>query len=203
MLYGPKEGMLGLAWHPSRPFVATCSKRRQGVYMWNKRYAEDWTAFAPNVTKLLENIEYVEKEDEFDLVTRGHHRQGCQLCRVCVWVHSCTLTLPLLGKQVTEAQALVSTDNDVIAGQLPAHLQQYDVVPNCCAPTRSVLAAHCELCLLLLGAHGQLVCHCKPPRSRGSSCSSSVRRCSREHTRGCCGRLRQGRVKVREQAWRQ
>lgn len=52
--------------------------------MWNKRYAEAWTAFAPNVTKLLENIEYVEKEDEFDLVTRGHHRQGCQLCRVCM-----------------------------------------------------------------------------------------------------------------------
>ena len=56
-----------LQWHPRRAFVASCG-RRQAVYLWSKTYSEDWTAFAPNVTQLEYNVEYVEREDEFDAV---------------------------------------------------------------------------------------------------------------------------------------
>ena len=58
-----------LQWHPRRAFVASCG-RRQAVYLWSKTYSEDWTAFAPNVTQLEYNVEYVEREDEFDAVWR-------------------------------------------------------------------------------------------------------------------------------------
>jgi len=65
-----------LQWHPTRAFVAMCG-RRHAVYLWSKHIAEDWTAFAPNVRKLDRNVEYKEREDEFDMVP----------CDICVlWI---------------------------------------------------------------------------------------------------------------------
>ena len=38
------------------------------VFIWSKHYAENYSAFAPNFKELEENEEYIEREDEFDLV---------------------------------------------------------------------------------------------------------------------------------------
>lgn len=54
-------------WHPRRAYVACC-RRKNAVELWSKTFAEEWTAFAPNVQQLDRNVEYVEKEDEFDAV---------------------------------------------------------------------------------------------------------------------------------------
>eukprot|EP00656_Telonema_subtile_P033426 TRINITY_DN3704_c0_g1_i1.p1 TRINITY_DN3704_c0_g1~~TRINITY_DN3704_c0_g1_i1.p1 ORF type:complete len:244 (+),score=73.41 TRINITY_DN3704_c0_g1_i1:660-1391(+) len=67
ILEGPKEGILDLAWHPCMPVI--CSVSTLGVvYVWGKQYTENWSAFAPDFTELEENEEYVEAEDEFDIV---------------------------------------------------------------------------------------------------------------------------------------
>jgi COMPASS component SWD1 len=65
MLEGPKEGILDLIWHPLRPIAVSCSTSG-AVYVWNARYQESWSAFAPGFTELEENEEYIEREDEFD-----------------------------------------------------------------------------------------------------------------------------------------
>lgn len=65
MLEGPKEGILDLVWHPTRPIAISCSTSG-AVYIWNARYQESWSAFAPGFTELEENEEYIEREDEFD-----------------------------------------------------------------------------------------------------------------------------------------
>ncbi|XP_051124652.1 protein RBL isoform X2 [Andrographis paniculata] len=67
ILEGPKEALMDLAWHPVRPIVLSVSLTGL-VYIWAKDYTENWSAFAPDFKELEENEEYVEREDEFDLM---------------------------------------------------------------------------------------------------------------------------------------
>ena len=66
-LDGPKETIWDLVWHPSRTILASCGSSGK-VLIWAKHYAENYSAFAPNFKELEENEEYMEREDEFDLV---------------------------------------------------------------------------------------------------------------------------------------
>eukprot|EP01018_Ginkgo_biloba_P014802 Gb_30454 [translate_table: standard] len=67
ILEGPKEGLADLAWHPVHPMVASVSMTGM-VYIWAKDYTENWSAFAPDFKELEENEEYIEREDEFDMM---------------------------------------------------------------------------------------------------------------------------------------
>jgi COMPASS component SWD1 len=67
ILEGPTGALIDLAWHPVRPIVVSASLNGI-VYIWAKDYTENWSAFAPDFKELEENEEYVEREDEFDLV---------------------------------------------------------------------------------------------------------------------------------------
>jgi COMPASS component SWD1 len=67
ILEGPKEGLLNVVWHPARPIIASTSTHGV-VYIWGVPLVENWSAFAPDFKELEENIEYVEREDEFDHV---------------------------------------------------------------------------------------------------------------------------------------
>lgn len=67
ILEGPKEALIDLAWHPIHPIVVSVSLAGL-VYIWAKDYTENWSAFAPDFKELEENEEYIEREDEFDLI---------------------------------------------------------------------------------------------------------------------------------------
>lgn len=67
ILEGPKEALIDLVWHPVHPIVVSVSLTGL-VYIWAKDYTENWSAFAPDFKELEENEEYVEREDEFDLI---------------------------------------------------------------------------------------------------------------------------------------
>ncbi|KAJ1971385.1 chromatin binding protein [Dimargaris xerosporica] len=69
MLTGPKEQLLDLTWHPFRPIAVSVSVFGN-IYIWGGKHREDWrnwNAFAPDFKELEENVEYVEREDEFDI----------------------------------------------------------------------------------------------------------------------------------------
>lgn len=76
ILEGPKEALIDLAWHPVRPMVLSVSLTGL-VYIWAKDYTENWSAFAPDFKELEENEEYVEREDEFDLMPETE-KVGCR-----------------------------------------------------------------------------------------------------------------------------
>lgn len=61
-----KPGVLSVAWHPHRVLLASASAAGP-VLLWSAVQQERWSAYAPKFTELEENIEYVEREDEFDI----------------------------------------------------------------------------------------------------------------------------------------
>jgi len=54
-------------WHPFRPFVAASGVDSGRVYLWSVVAPQRWSALAPDFAEVEENVEYVEREDEFDI----------------------------------------------------------------------------------------------------------------------------------------
>lgn len=67
ILEGPKEELSVVEWHPYRPFVAAVGVDSGRVYLWSILTPQRWSALAPDFVEVEENVEYVEREDEFDI----------------------------------------------------------------------------------------------------------------------------------------
>lgn len=67
ILEGPKEELGAVEWHPTRAFVAATGVESGRVYLWSINTPQRWSALAPDFAEVEENVEYIEKEDEFDI----------------------------------------------------------------------------------------------------------------------------------------
>jgi COMPASS component SWD1 len=47
--------------------VAACGLDSGGIYLWSIVSPQRWSALAPDFAEVEENVEYLEKEDEFDI----------------------------------------------------------------------------------------------------------------------------------------
>ncbi|KAE8244063.1 hypothetical protein A4X13_0g6834 [Tilletia indica] len=66
VLQGPKDPLVDVDWHPTRPVIASaCSTG--AVHFWFSKSEEAWSAYAPQFEELEENVQYEEREEEFDL----------------------------------------------------------------------------------------------------------------------------------------
>ncbi|KAF2758671.1 WD40 repeat-like protein [Pseudovirgaria hyperparasitica] len=67
ILEGPKEELSVVEWHPHRPFVAAVGAESGPIFIWSLLTPQRWSALAPDFHEVEENVEYVEREDEFDI----------------------------------------------------------------------------------------------------------------------------------------
>lgn len=68
ILEGPKEELVDVGWHPTHVLCAGVGNETGAVYLWGVRSLEKWGSFAPDFKELEENVEYEEREDEFDIL---------------------------------------------------------------------------------------------------------------------------------------
>ena len=61
-----KEEPAIIEWHPSKPLLATTSIETGSIQIWGIEPQQKWSALAPEFAEVDENVEYVEREDEFD-----------------------------------------------------------------------------------------------------------------------------------------
>ena len=67
ILEGPREELGVLEWHPTRPMVVACGLESGCIYAWSIVTPQKWSALAPDFGEVEENVEYIEREDEFDI----------------------------------------------------------------------------------------------------------------------------------------
>ncbi|ODQ65055.1 WD40 repeat-like protein [Nadsonia fulvescens var. elongata DSM 6958] len=65
---GPKEEMVEIAWHPTKVLLAVTGLDTGSIYIWTSKLPQKWSALAPDFAEVEENIEYMEQEDEFDII---------------------------------------------------------------------------------------------------------------------------------------
>lgn len=68
ILEGPREELTAVEWHPNRPFLAAIGVDNGHIYFWSIVAPQRWSALAPDFAEVEENEEYIEREDEFDLL---------------------------------------------------------------------------------------------------------------------------------------
>ncbi|EXJ87346.1 hypothetical protein A1O3_04305 [Capronia epimyces CBS 606.96] len=64
-----------IEWHPSRPLLACTSIETGSIQIWGIEPQQKWSALAPDFTELTENVEYIEREDEFDTYPQEEHQK--------------------------------------------------------------------------------------------------------------------------------
>lgn len=67
MLEGPREEQGVIEWHPHKAVLAACGLETGRINIWSVTSPQRWSALAPDFAEVEENVEYIEKEDEFDI----------------------------------------------------------------------------------------------------------------------------------------
>lgn len=60
--------ILDVTYHPTRALIVVCSTSGHLV-IWSKSHAHNWAALPPGFIELDNNVEYIEKENEFDILS--------------------------------------------------------------------------------------------------------------------------------------
>lgn len=69
VLEGPEEELLDIDWNFYTMCIASNGLETGNIYIWSISIPPKWSALAPDFEEIEENIEYQEKENEFDQMT--------------------------------------------------------------------------------------------------------------------------------------
>lgn len=75
ILEGPKEELVDIEWNFKKCIIGATGIDTGTVYLWTLMIPQKWSALAPDFVEIEENINYEEKEDEFDIVPEDEINQ--------------------------------------------------------------------------------------------------------------------------------
>lgn len=75
ILEGPKEELVDLEWNYKKCIICATGLDSGTIYIWSIIVPQKWSALAPDFVEIEENIDYEEKEDEFDIVPEDELNQ--------------------------------------------------------------------------------------------------------------------------------
>lgn len=67
ILDGPLEDLFCVEWNLHKCIIAATGMKTGSIYMWRVFFPQRWSALAPDFVEIEDNIDYEEKEDEFDI----------------------------------------------------------------------------------------------------------------------------------------
>ncbi|CAK9437854.1 uncharacterized protein LODBEIA_P22320 [Lodderomyces beijingensis] len=68
ILEGSNEELIDVKWNYHRCKIGSIGLDSGSIYIWSVQFPQKWSALAPDFVEVEENIDYVEKEDEFDIL---------------------------------------------------------------------------------------------------------------------------------------
>ncbi len=75
ILEGPKEELVDIEWNFKKCIIGATGIDSGTIYLWTLVIPQKWSALAPDFVEIEENINYEEKEDEFDIVPEDEINQ--------------------------------------------------------------------------------------------------------------------------------
>jgi COMPASS component SWD1 len=75
ILEGPKEELVDIDWNYKKCIICSTGLDSGVIYLWSLVVPQKWSALAPDFVEIEENIDYQEKEDEFDIVPEDELNQ--------------------------------------------------------------------------------------------------------------------------------
>ena len=75
VLEGAEEELMNISWNFNNMCIACNGFESGSIYIWSIVIPPKWSALAPDFEEVEENVEYDEKEDEFDQVDLDEQRQ--------------------------------------------------------------------------------------------------------------------------------
>lgn len=75
ILEGPKEELVDIEWNFKKCIIGATGIDSGTIYLWTLVIPQKWSALAPDFVEIEENINYKEKEDEFDIVPEDEINQ--------------------------------------------------------------------------------------------------------------------------------
>lgn len=68
ILEGSNEELIDVKWNYNRCKIGSIGLDSGIIYIWLVQFPQKWSALAPDFVEVEENIDYIEKEDEFDIL---------------------------------------------------------------------------------------------------------------------------------------
>lgn len=119
----PKEGISFMQAVPKSNDFITVSAYGF-IYIWSKKMTENWASFAPNFTAIEENVEYVERENEFDI----DMETGLPICYTDSTeqdLHNEQINIGTFGQSVNEVNNHFTLDS-LSDDEIPSFLEEKD-----------------------------------------------------------------------------
>ncbi|CAI5758354.1 unnamed protein product [Candida verbasci] len=68
ILEGSNEELIDTKWNYPKCCIGSIGIDSGMIYLWQIQFPQKWSALAPDFVEVEENIDYIEKEDEFDII---------------------------------------------------------------------------------------------------------------------------------------